>query len=111
MVADQRRKRLNGVIIAGCNSREQHKAKKKSIELLQDDSNIKPHISLEWDGNQNMVVAKRDQIGISRRTLRPFVDSSFNSQNTLADVFAVPEGIYDLENLEDVLSYEVAFNL
>ncbi|CAN6709139.1 unnamed protein product [Malus baccata var. baccata] len=107
MAADQRRKRLNGVIIAGCNSREQHKAKKKSIRLLQDDSNIKPHISLEWDGNQNMVVAKRDQIGISRRTLRPFVDSAFNSHNTLADVFAVPEGIYDLENLEDVLSYEV----
>ncbi|KAB2610056.1 hypothetical protein D8674_018088 [Pyrus ussuriensis x Pyrus communis] len=107
MAADQRRKRVNGVIIASCNSREQHKAKKKNIELLQDDSNIKPHISLEWDGNQNMVVAKRYQIGISRRTLRPFVDSAFNSHNTLADVFAVPEGIYDLENLEDVLSYEV----
>ncbi|CAN6703006.1 unnamed protein product [Malus baccata var. baccata] len=99
MAADQRRK--------GCNSREQHKAKKKNIGLLQDDSDVNSHISLEWDGNQNMVVAKRDQIGISRRNLKPFFDFAFNSVNTLADVFAVPEGIYDLENLEDVLSYEV----
>ncbi|KAM1111676.1 hypothetical protein ACFX2I_044663 [Malus domestica] len=99
MAADQWRK--------GCNSREQHKAKKKNIGLLQDDSDVNSHISLEWDGNQNMVVAKRDQIGISRRNLKPFFDFAFNSVNTLADVFAVPEGIYDLENLEDVLSYEV----
>ncbi|XP_068336041.1 uncharacterized protein [Pyrus communis] len=99
MAADQQRK--------GCNSREQHIAKKKNIGLLQDDSDVNSHISLQWDGNQNMVVAKRDQIGISRRNLKPFFDFAFNSFNTLADVFAVPEGIYDLENLEDVLSYEV----
>lgn len=111
MAADQRRKRLNGASIIGCNSREQHKAKKKNMGLLKDDSDINSHISLEWDGNQKMVVAKSDQIGISWRDLRPFIDSTFNSHNILADVFAVPEGIYDLEDLEDVLSYEVAINL
>ncbi|CAB4305899.1 unnamed protein product [Prunus armeniaca] len=107
MAADQRRKRLNGASIIGCNSREQHKAKKKNMGLLKDDSDINSHISLEWDGNQKMVVAKSDQIGIRWRDLRPFIDSTFNSHNILADVFAVPEGIYDLEDLEDVLSYEV----
>ena len=111
MAADQRRKRLNGASIIGCNSREQHKAKKKIMGLLKDDSDINSHISLEWDGNQKMVVAKRDQIGISWRDLWPFIDSTFISHDILADVFTIPEGINDLEDLEDVLSYEVAINL
>lgn len=110
MAADQRRKRLNGATIVGCNSREQHKAKKKNMGILQDDSNINSHISLEWDGNQKTVVAKRDQIGISWRHMRPYIDSTFNSNNIPADVFVVPHGIYELKNLEDVLSYEVAIN-
>lgn len=110
MAADQRRKRLNGSTIVGCNSREQHKAKKKNMGILQDDSHINSHISLEWDGNQKMVVAKRDQIGIGWRHMRPYIDSTFNSDNIPADVFVVPHGIYDLKNLEDVLSYEVPIN-
>jgi hypothetical protein len=78
--------------------------------ILQDNSNINSHISLEWDGNQKTVVAKRDQIGISWRHMRPYIDSTFNSHNIPADVFVVPHGIYELKNLEDVLSYEVAIN-
>ncbi|PRQ54356.1 putative nuclear factor related to kappa-B-binding protein [Rosa chinensis] len=107
MAADQRRKRLNGATLVGCNSREQHRAKKKNMGVNEDDSNINPHISLEWDGSQKMVVAKRDQIGISWNDLKPYIDSTTTSHNIPADVFVVPHGIYELKNLEDVLSYEV----
>lgn len=109
MAADQRRKRLNGATLVGCNSREQHRAKKKNMGVNEDDSNINPHISLEWDGSQKMVVAKRDQIGISWNDLKLYIDSTTTSHNIPADVFVVPHGIYELKNLEDVLSYEVAF--
>ncbi|KAL6136011.1 hypothetical protein ACLB2K_061313 [Fragaria x ananassa] len=107
MAADQRRKRSNGTTLVGCNSRDQHRAKKKNMGVNEDDSTINPHISLEWDGSQKMVVAKRDQIGISWNDMRPYIDSTFTSYDIPADVFVVPHGIYELKNLEDVLSYEV----
>lgn len=110
MAADQRRKRSNGATLVGCNSRDQHRAKKKNMGVNEDDSTINPHISLEWDGSQKMVVAKRDQIGISWNDMRPYIDSTFTSYDIPADVFVVPHGIYELKNLEDVLSYEVVFN-
>ncbi|XWS43940.1 hypothetical protein CRYUN_Cryun15aG0001500 [Craigia yunnanensis] len=107
MAADQRRKRLNGASIAGCNSRDQYRTKKKKLESLQNDLNTKSCISLEWDGNQKKVVAKREQIGLSRRHLRPFADSTIHYHRVLADVLTLPHEIFDLENLTEVLSYEV----
>ncbi|XP_050380593.1 uncharacterized protein LOC126797884 isoform X2 [Argentina anserina] len=87
--------------------REQHISKKKNRGVKAEESNINPHISLEWDGTQRMVVAIRDQIGISWNDVRPYIDSTFTSYNIPADVFVVPHGIYELNNLEDVLTYEV----
>ncbi|XP_073260549.1 uncharacterized protein [Populus alba] len=103
MAADQRRKRLNGASLAGCSSREPYRMKKnKSKNGL----NAKSLISLEWDGNRKKVVAKKEQIGISQRDLMPFVDSVLHYHNPLADVFAVPREIFELQNLAEVLSYE-----
>ncbi|XP_015893913.3 uncharacterized protein LOC107427998 isoform X2 [Ziziphus jujuba] len=107
MAADQRRKRLNSASVVGCNSREQHRAKRKNKGLQQYDLNMKSHISLHWDLNQKRVIAKREQIGISWRDLRPFVGSSPSSKNILADIYAIPPEIHELENLREVLSYEV----
>ncbi|XP_022750426.1 uncharacterized protein LOC111299478 [Durio zibethinus] len=107
MVADQRRKRLNGVSIAGCNSQDQYRTKKTKLESLQNDLNTKSCISLEWDGNQKKVIAKREQISLSWRHLRPFTDSKISYHRVLADVLTLPREIFDLENLTGVLSYEV----
>ena len=111
MAADQRRKRLNGVSIAGCNSRDQYRTKKKKLKSLQNDLNTKSCISLEWDGNQKKVVAKREQICLSRRHLRPFIDSKIHYPRVLADVSTLPHEVFDLQNLTEVLSYEVIFLL
>ncbi|PON50486.1 Nuclear factor related to kappa-B-binding protein [Trema orientale] len=106
MAADQWRKRLNSTSIVGCYGREQHKAKRRNTGLPQYDSNLKSHISLEWDGNQKRVVARREQIGINWRDLKPFIGSA-HAHNITADVCAVPQDIFELENLKEVLSYEV----
>ncbi|XP_024017809.1 uncharacterized protein LOC21390955 [Morus notabilis] len=107
MAADQWRKRLNSAGVVGFHGREQYRAKRKNTGLPQYDPNMKSHISLEWDGNQKRVVARRDQISISRRDMWPFMRSSPSVNNPIADVFSVPQEIYTLENLNDVLSYEV----
>ncbi|XVF13823.1 hypothetical protein REPUB_Repub09cG0001500 [Reevesia pubescens] len=107
MAADQRKKRLNGASIAGCNFPDQYRTKKKKLELLQNDLNTKSCISLEWDGNQKKVVAKREQIGLSRRHLKPFIDSKLHYHKVLADVLTLPQEIFHLENLTELLSYEV----
>nr|KJB70713.1 hypothetical protein B456_011G088500 [Gossypium raimondii]KJB70714.1 hypothetical protein B456_011G088500 [Gossypium raimondii]KJB70715.1 hypothetical protein B456_011G088500 [Gossypium raimondii] len=107
MAADRQRKRLNGASIAGCNFKDQYRTKKKKLDSLQNDLNTKSCISLEWDGNQKKVVAKRDQIGLSWRHLRPFTDSTIHYHRVLADVLTLPHEIFDLENLTEVLSYEV----
>ncbi|XP_061961745.1 uncharacterized protein LOC133682416 isoform X2 [Populus nigra] len=100
MAADQRRKRLNGANLAGCSSREPYRMKRNKSK------NAKSLISLEWDGNRKKVVAKKEQIGISQRDLMPFADSVLHYHNPLADVFAVPREIFELQNLAEVLSYE-----
>ncbi|KAJ6680336.1 NUCLEAR FACTOR KAPPA-B-BINDING PROTEIN [Salix purpurea] len=104
MAADQRRKRRNGASLAGCSSLEPNRMKRKNKS--KNDLNAKSLISLEWDVNRKKVVAKREQIGIGQRDLMPFVDSVPHNHNPLADVFAVPREIFDLQNLEEVLSYE-----
>ncbi|KAL4292003.1 hypothetical protein GQ457_14G005110 [Hibiscus cannabinus] len=107
MGADQQRKRLNGASIAGCNFQVQYRNKRKRLESLQNDLNTKSCISLEWDGNQKRVVAKREQIGLSRRHVKPLTDSTKQYNRVLADALTLPNEIFDLENLTDVLSYEV----
>lgn len=107
MAADQWRKRLNSASIAGCNSLDRCKTKKKKLESPQNDLNTKSCISLEWDRNQKKVVAKREQIGLSLRHLRHFPDSTQHYHRVLADVLTLPSEIFDLENLTEVLSYEV----
>ncbi|GMI93946.1 hypothetical protein like AT5G13950 [Hibiscus trionum] len=107
MGADQQRKRLNRASIAGCNFQGQYRNKKKRLESLQNDLNTKSCISLEWDENQKKVVAKRDQIGLSQRHVKPFTDSTKHYNSALADVLTLPNEIFDLDNLTEVLSYEV----
>ncbi|GMI98143.1 hypothetical protein like AT5G13950 [Hibiscus trionum] len=107
MAADQRRKRLHGASIAGCNSLDRYKTKKKKLEPPRNDLNSKCCISLEWDGNKKRVVAKREQIGLSRRHLRPFTDSTVQYNRVLADVLTLPHEVFELEDLTKVLSYEV----
>lgn len=107
MAADQRRKRLHNTSVVGYSGREQYRAKRKNTGLPQYDLNLKSHISLQWDGNQKRVIARREQVGINWRDLKPFIASSPNVQNIIAQVFAVPQEIYELDNLKEVLSYEV----
>uniref|UniRef100_A0A7N0TQ30 DEUBAD domain-containing protein n=1 Tax=Kalanchoe fedtschenkoi TaxID=63787 RepID=A0A7N0TQ30_KALFE len=107
MTADQRKKRPGSNSNVGCSSRELHRTKKKSLASLQFGIHMKPHISLELDGCQTRVVAKRQQIGLSGRDLAPFSNCVPIHHNTLADVIALPKEIFALENLETVFSYEV----
>ncbi|KAJ4850419.1 hypothetical protein Tsubulata_043244 [Turnera subulata] len=107
MAADHRRKRINGVGVTGCSSWDHHRSKKKKLELQKSNLNAKSLISLEWDANHKKVVAKREQIGISWRDLRPFLDPSSLYRSDLADVLTVPPEVFELDNLGDVLPYEV----
>ncbi|CAL0321592.1 unnamed protein product [Lupinus luteus] len=107
MAADQRRKRLNGATIIGYGHREQNRNKRKNLGSAQNDLSMKSHIAIEWDANQKRVVSKPEQIGISWRHMKPFVNFVSEDHNVLADVFTIPEEIFDLDNLTEVLSYEV----
>ncbi|XP_061354763.1 uncharacterized protein LOC133299323 isoform X2 [Gastrolobium bilobum] len=107
MAADQRRKRSNGASMVSYGYPEQHRTKRKNLGLVRSDLAMKSHVSVEWDGNQQRVVAKREQIGISWRQMRPFANFVPNGHQILADVFAIPEEIFGLDNLNEVISYEV----
>lgn len=107
MAANQRRKRLSSANVVGYSSREPYRVRKKNLALPHSDANLRSHITLVWDGSKRRVVSKREQIGISWRKLRPFVDLVSNEQTILADVFDVPREIFELEDLSEVLSLEV----
>ncbi|XP_061367766.1 uncharacterized protein LOC133310797 [Gastrolobium bilobum] len=107
MAADQRRKRSNGASVVSCGYPEQHRTKRKNLGLVRSDLAMKSHVSVEWDGNQQRVVAKREQIGISWRQMRPFANFVPNGHKILADVLAIPQEIFGLDNLNEVISYEV----
>ncbi|KAI6677394.1 hypothetical protein NL676_038190 [Syzygium grande] len=106
MAADQRRKLSNGAANVDSTLRGQSRAKRKRVESVEDGLNTKSHISLKWDVNQARVIAKKEQIGISWRDLKPFLDSLPQGHNILADAFDIPREIFDLESLKDVLSPE-----
>lgn len=106
-VADQQRKRLSAASIAGCSSQQPSRAKRKNLGSTQCGLNMRSHVYLNWDDNKKRVVAKREQIAISWRDLSPFIDSSLHRPNILADILAIPPQILELENLQEVLSFEV----
>lgn len=110
MAADQLNKRSKSSNIIRHNTCwETQKAKKKKIS--HHDLNIKSNISLEWDEKKEQVVPKKEQIGIARRDLTPFLPLLPHSQNALGDVFAAPSELFQLDNLTTLLSYEVRLHL
>ncbi|XP_008797118.2 uncharacterized protein LOC103712385 isoform X1 [Phoenix dactylifera] len=103
MAAGQQKKRL-----ASSNLREQYRGKKKKMLDSSDYVlNLRSHVDLEWNDSLKRAVAKREQIGIKWMDMAPFVDSIPKSHSGLADVVSVPQEIFSLENLTEVLSYEV----
>lgn len=107
MAADQRRKGLNGAV-ADTSLRDKSRRKKKQVGLLQNNGfRVKPYVSLEWDASRKRVIAKREQIGLSWRNLRRFTEPLPHGHKILADAFDVPLELFELENLDGVLSYEV----
>ncbi|XP_047310821.1 uncharacterized protein LOC124914340 [Impatiens glandulifera] len=105
MAADHRKKRL----VAGSigSSQELRQTNKKKVGLFKRGSNKRSNVSLEWDENNKNVVAKREQIGLSRRDLVPFLHLVPSCNFVLADVLSIPQEIFELENLSDVMSYDV----
>lgn len=107
MAADHWKKHLSSASVSGYTSRHQHSVKRKKLASSQCDSSITSTIILEWDDSRKSVVAKKEQVGIAQRDLSPFIDAVPSCHNILADVVNVPQETFDLENLSDVLSYEV----
>lgn len=109
MSADQRKKRLSSANVFGYSSREQYRAKKKHLSSSQFDLNWKlnSHTPLKWDDNEKRAVAKGEQIGLSKRDLRPFKALAPHHNSSLADVIAIPKDVFELDDLANVLSYEV----
>ncbi|XP_031094302.1 uncharacterized protein LOC115998785 [Ipomoea triloba] len=106
MAADQRKKRMNAVNIVAC-SQDRNGSKKRKLGITGYDLMMRCNVSLLWDEKKKCVVSKNDQIGISRRDFIPFSGSVPHHHNVLADVFTVPQEIFELDNLAEVLSYEV----
>ncbi|KAL0647980.1 hypothetical protein Bca4012_046271 [Brassica carinata] len=105
MAADQGRKRMSSANVIGFSSREHYRAKRKKLDgALRSGGD---HISLEWDINRSKVVSKKEQVGLSLRHLRQFVDYVPPRRSLLAQVCPVPRETFQLENLSEVLSSEV----
>ncbi|KAK9725427.1 hypothetical protein RND81_05G142600 [Saponaria officinalis] len=104
MAADQRKRRLNSTTAPyGCGIQEQYRAKKRDLRSLQYEFNHNNHVSLKWDDNAKVVVAKEDQIGLSSRHLAQF---GLVSSAKLADVVVVPKEVFQLNDLTEVLTFE-----
>lgn len=106
-MAEKRKKWLNAASSVGCTSTEQYRVKRTKLELQLYDLNLRSNVSLAWDNKKKSVISNKEQIGISRRHLLPFIGDGPQGQNILADVFSIPQDIFDLEDLSEVLSYEV----
>uniref|UniRef100_M4CX44 DEUBAD domain-containing protein n=1 Tax=Brassica campestris TaxID=3711 RepID=M4CX44_BRACM len=105
MAADQGRKRMSSANVIGFSSREHYRAKRKKLDgSLRSGGD---HISLEWDINRSKVVSKKEQVGLSLRHLREFVDYVPPRRSLLAQVCPVPRETFQLETLSEVLSSEV----
>lgn len=108
MAAGQLKKRLNSANGVGYTHQEQNNLKRKKVVSPKYDSSLKPNIILEWDDKGKNVVAKKEQVGISQRDLSPFVDAVPSCHSILADVVNIPRETFEIENLTEVLSYEVS---
>lgn len=103
MAAGQQKKRLRS-----SNIHELYKGKKKKrLDSSEFILNLRCHIDLEWDDMQRKVVARKEQVGLSWIDIAPFLDSVTLPHTGVADVVSVPNEIFSLYNLTDVLSYEV----
>ncbi|KAL8127385.1 uncharacterized protein LOC141721352 isoform X3 [Apium graveolens] len=102
MAAGQQKKRLNSANGVGYTHQEQNNLKRKKVV-----SSLKTNIILEWDDKGKNVVAKKEQVGIAQRDLSPFVDALPSCHSILADVVNIPQETFEIENLTEVLSYEV----
>ncbi|KAK9103978.1 hypothetical protein Scep_020822 [Stephania cephalantha] len=108
MVTGRQKKRLIGSNSGSYSIQGQYSAKKKKdLESSNYILNLKAHILLEWDDNQEKVVARKEQIGITWRDLGPFVSPFSYRKKGLADVISIPPEIFGLEDMTKVLSYEV----
>ncbi|XP_064997453.1 uncharacterized protein LOC135632697 [Musa acuminata AAA Group] len=101
MAAGQRRKQQTN-----SNSHKQYSGKKKR-KLGPYDLCLRSQVDLEWDVRQKRVVAKKAQVGLTWNYMAAFVDSFTRSHSGIADVVSVPYEIFDLDNLSEVLTYEV----
>ncbi|KAG9158295.1 hypothetical protein Leryth_000426 [Lithospermum erythrorhizon] len=106
MVGDQRKNYFTSPIILD-GTRDHYKVKRKKTGLSRNDLDMKSYISLKWDDSKMKVVAKTEQVGIPWRELIRFADGILPCDNILADVVIVPPEIFTLDNLADVLTYEV----
>lgn len=109
MAADRRRKGLSRAA-GDVSMRDKSRGKEEEKQVGSLDVKgfgVKPHVSLKWDAKRKRVISKREQIGLSWRHLRRFAEPSPRRPKILADTFDVPTGLFELENTEDVLSYEV----
>ncbi|KAH7663999.1 Nuclear factor related to kappa-B-binding protein [Dioscorea alata] len=106
MAAGQQKKRLTS-----SNLHDQYRGKKKKQKQQLDPSdyvlNFRSHVQLEWDDSRNRVIGKKEQVGVTWTDMAPFIDSPHPHYSGLADILSVPPAIFDLENLMEVLSYEV----
>ncbi|RAL47998.1 hypothetical protein DM860_016199 [Cuscuta australis] len=106
MAADQWKKRMNAVTVVGC-SQDQNGSKKRRLGVTEFGFKMRCNVSLVWDEKKKCVVPKRNQICISWRDIIPFYGSVPHHHSILADVVTVPQEIFDLDNLAEVLSHEV----
>ncbi|KAK9089962.1 hypothetical protein Sjap_023139 [Stephania japonica] len=107
MVTGRQKKRLIGSNSGSYSIQGQYSAKKKKdLESSNNLLNLKAHILLEWDDNQEKVVARKEQVGITWRNLGPFVSPFSYRKKGLADVISIPPEIFGLEDMTKVLSYE-----
>ncbi|MCL7052143.1 hypothetical protein MKW94_027664 [Papaver nudicaule] len=92
MASGQQKKRLKASSAVTGNLQQYSAKKKKNAELSQALSDMRRF-------------CQREQVGIGWSNLGPFIDSF--SKCGLADVVTIPEEILELEDMSDVLSYEV----
>lgn len=107
MVADQWKKRLRAASTVDYYSQEPHRLKKKKQGLERCGLKLRSNIALAWDDRKRCVLAKKEQIGISWRELTPLLDYLPHNRSILADVYTLPNEIFEFENLSEVLSHKV----
>ncbi|XP_057862384.2 uncharacterized protein LOC131070742 isoform X2 [Cryptomeria japonica] len=110
MVAGQQKRPLTNICAISNNGDEEFSSEKRKINIVLSKwfQTMRPHIALEWDDTQMKAVARKGQVGITWRHLLPFYGPSpHHSCMDLADVFTIPEELYELKDLKDVFTYEV----